>query len=234
MLLSKKINIRVLNVVAIVSAVTILVISLTLANVRLETKVLQSRSMDSSIVRLHDASTGRFFCSGVIISTTRMLTAAHCVIRESFFGIAKLESVEIRLQDNKPINLIATVEAANPRQDLAVLKGDFRGFDSRPVITNSSVLNDIFLNKSSKIVACGFPNAGPLRCSRLINVGRAIFFFAANGFLYPGMSGGPVIDLKTGSVIAVNQAVTEDGRAIVSPLIELFDQLGLNESPDKQ
>jgi hypothetical protein len=230
-LLSKKLNRRILNIAALISLISIITLGVVIANIKTELRPLQRKNIDTSIVRLHDVRAGRFFCSGAVISPTRILTAAHCVIEAGLFGTVSLtDSVEIRAQDGKPINLKATVEAANPRQDLAILKGDFRGMDIRPIVTNASEINRIFMNPASKITMCGFPDAGPLRCSRIEKVDRTIFFFAGAGFLYPGMSGGPVIDMNTGAIIAVNQAVTQDGRAVVSPLIELYDQLGIHES----
>lgn len=224
-----------LNVLALATVIGLIVVGLFITNLTTETQALKSRvKFDSSIVRLHDAETGRFFCSGVIISNTRMLTAAHCVVDASFFGVSVTKRVEIRLQDNKPIGLFADYEAANGRQDLASLTGDFRGLDKRPVITNSAELNRIFMDPASKIVMCGYPNSGPLRCNYITQVGRKVFFMSGEGWLYPGMSGGPVIDQATGAVLAVNTAVTEDGKVVLSPLIELFDNLRLNEAPNKQ
>ena len=44
------------------------------------------------------------------------------------------------------------------------------------------------------------------------------------GNLYPGMSGGPVIDQTTGKIIGVNHAVDSEN-ILVSDTIELFDNL---------
>lgn len=238
----KRSNIRVLNVAIAVLTITVLAIvvvaiTVTILNLKLENKVIEfkqkalERQLDTSIVRLHDLQ-GRFFCSGVVISESRILTAAHCILRESLFGMEAVPKVEIRTQSNSPRQLYATPEADNDREDIAILKGDFRGLQVRPIIVDSAKLNSIFMNPDSKIIACGYPAGGPLRCSHVDQVDRMLFFFSARGWLYPGMSGGPVFD-GSGNVIAVNQAVTEIGRIIVSPLIELFDNLGLNESANK-
>lgn len=192
---------------------------------------LSSTRVDTSIVRLHDEK-GRFFCSGTVISNHRILTAAHCVVQDfGFYGTMVIAKVQIRTQDNKVVGY-AVVEAANPRQDLAMLRGEFTALDKRQVMTNMNEISDAFLKLPAKILACGYPDAGPLRCARISYLDRENFAFAGRGGLYPGMSGGPVFDLRSGKIIAVNTAV-EGNHVILSPLIELYAQLGLNESTDK-
>lgn len=184
-----------------------------------------NKRLDTSIVRLHDSDTGDFFCSGTVISDTQILTAAHCVIRETMFGAYLLKTVEIRTQDGQSMGLTVKVRAANPRQDVAILEGDFKLFDKRSIEIQPNALEDSYL-KSSKIIACGYPAGGKLVCTTVKHVKHQLFGFSADGFLYPGMSGGPVIDVETGKVIGVNTAVLEN-RIYLSPLPELFKQLGL-------
>lgn len=179
--------------------------------------------IDTSIVRLHDVETGRFFCSGVVISDTLILTAAHCVVRESFFGVDVIRRVEIRTLDGKPLGLYAELQAANPRQDVALLTGSFDAFDKQEVETNPQAIEDSFLH-SRHLKACGYPAGGLLTCSAITKASHMNFGFTADGWLYPGMSGGPVIDEETGKVIGVNTAVA-DTRVYLSPTVELFNQL---------
>lgn len=182
--------------------------------------------IDTSIVRLHEVGSGRFFCSGVVISDGMILTAAHCVVREGLFGDGYvLPQVEIRTENGRSIGVIATTVGANPRQDVAILGGDFSMFDKRDVETRPEALEKSFLH-SKTITACGYPEGGRLACTTVTHVTHMNFGFSADGFLYPGMSGGPVIDQETGKVIAVNTAVM-DSRIYVSPTIELYSQLGL-------
>lgn len=181
--------------------------------------------IDTSIVRLHDVSTGRFFCSGVVISKTEILTAAHCVVRESFFGADIVRRVEIRSIDGQPLGLFAELINANPRQDVALLSGTFDVFDHMNVETRPQAIENSFLH-SSHLKACGYPAGGALVCSTISRAKHMNFGFTADGWLYPGMSGGPVIDEDTGLVIAVNTAVADD-RVYLSPTVELYNQLGL-------
>lgn len=183
----------------------------------------QTAHIDTSIVRLHDASTGRFFCSATVISDTQLLTAAHCVIRESFFGTEVVEKVEVRAQDGSSLGLYAFLDSANPRQDVALLNGQFKLFDHMQVEIRPQAIEDSFLH-SQHLKACGYPAGGQLVCTSVTKVKHQNFGFFASGFLYPGMSGGPVIDEDTGFIIGVNTAVFED-HIYLSPTEELFQQL---------
>ncbi len=180
--------------------------------------------IDTSIVRLHDVSTGRFFCSGVVISRNMLLTAAHCIVREGFFGVEVVQQVNIRTADGRDMGLIAILVGANPRQDVAVLGGDFSLFDHMDVEIAPKQLEHAYLH--SAIKACGYPEGGELVCTDVTHVAHFGFGFSADGFLYPGMSGGPVIDEATDKVIGVNTAVMES-RIYLSPTIELYKQIGL-------
>lgn len=186
--------------------------------------------LDRSIVRLHTAD-GRFFCSGVVITPNAIATAGHCVIVETPFG-AMIDpdlKIEIRGADGLPTHIYARVGGVNPRIDTAMLLGDFHLFAHRDVIDSPSEIDRIFMNPESKIVACGYPLGGALTCSEVQKVRHAAFWYRAIGWLYPGMSGGPVIDLSSGKVIALNRAVDEadaDGRTIIlSPLAEFFEDM---------
>lgn len=172
-----------------------------------------------SIVRLHDKSTGRFFCSGLVVSSTVIITAAHCVVGRP----GDVATVSVQATKDSTIGVDATVLAYNERADLATLKGDFRVFSSRAIETDPTRINDIaFSNK--KIVACGFAWGGDLVCSPVIARARCFFSICGQGFLYPGMSGGPVIDLETGKAIALNTAVSQDS-VVLSPYVNIFDIL---------
>src|ERR1019366_6410430 len=109
------------------------------------------------------------------------------------------------------------------RQDVALLSGNFSMFDKMDVEIRPTALEKSYL-QSDHIKACGYPDGGALVCTKVASVRHQLFGFSADGFLYPGMSGGPVIDEETGLVIGVNTAVYES-RIYLSPTVELFKQL---------
>lgn len=180
-----------------------------------------------SIVRLHDKESGRFFCSGLVISPSVIITAAHCVQDRP----NDVPTISVQATKASNIGVDATVLASNGRSDLAMLKGDFRIFSTRAIETDAVVINKLIDSYDTKLVACGFPWGGDLVCSPVKAPVRCFFSICASGYLYPGMSGGPVIDLKTGKAIALNTAVDHDG-VILSPYINIFDIL--KQLPDTQ
>jgi hypothetical protein len=123
------------------------------------------------------------------------------------------------------MGLFAVPVGVNQRQDTAILGGDFKLFDKIEVETAPRIIERSFLH-SSAIKACGYPAGGELVCTEVEHSSHMNFGFIADGFLYPGMSGGPVIDEETGHIIGVNTAVA-DSHIYLSPTVELFRQVGL-------
>lgn len=204
--------------------VGVLLISIAL----LASYALKSRSkfnirLDNSIVRLHRASSGQFFCSGTVINETAIVTAAHCVVIETPFGAFVDEDMEIEVRDQTgaATGIIAKIRNINDRLDTALLLGDFSKFQARGIEDNPAEIDKILLDPESKLVTCGYPLGGPLVCNSLSKVQHYFFQYSAQGWLYPGMSGGPVIDLKTGKVLAVNRAVDQT-QIIFNPLVDFF------------
>lgn len=171
-----------------------------------------------SIVRLHTLE-GQFFCSGVVVGRHTIFTAAHCV--------DGADQISVRGEDGKPLGVVAKVAGANGRADFAILRGDFRRFAARPAdIDPRSIMKDIQSNKR-KIIACGYPWAGKLFCSTVTDRVVMNFQIAGEGSLWPGMSGGPVIDAATGHVIGVNSAMS-GSKMIFTPLVEIYAALDVS------
>jgi hypothetical protein len=187
-----------------------------------ETKDLGTNSKDKMVpvIRLHDTD-GQFFCSGFVISDIYAATAAHCVSSEET-GIMRKKPVRIfssELQETAS----AMAVGVNLRLDQAVLKGDFRKYNKVRIMLHPSEMLNI---QAQGNIVCGFPVGSELTCYPIVIQGTNYFGLAGRGFLFPGDSGGPTIDLTTGVVFALNTAVTENG-IYLSPLVGLLDQFGI-------
>jgi hypothetical protein len=156
-------------------------------------------------------------CSATVISDTQILTAAHCLPQQVEVTVLSLPNAK-----GKITTLKAMAYKANFRADYAIIKGSFKRFSKMKIMINPR--GDIFYSNYN-MVACGFAYGITDACFPLM--GKPMKFIdqiKVVGQLYAGMSGGPVIDLNTGTVVAVNTAAT-DGFVIISPLIGLQDLL---------
>lgn len=176
------------------------------------------------IVRLHDWESGRFFCSGTIVSDKYLATAAHCV--QDYLG--NMSYIEVRDQHGKSFNpiIIALVAGQDQRNDQAMLEGRFQEFDKMRMEHRPKPILNAFFRADNNIILCGYPYGGDLICLPFKNPRQYVFQIQGISSVYPGMSGGPVIDLHTNKVIAVNTAANES-HVIVSPLTEIFNVLGI-------
>ncbi len=175
----------------------------------------------SAIVRL--VRDNHTFCTGTVVSPNLIITAAHCVLMETPFGMMMNPTIEIRPSQNIQLNTVASVVYASVQMDQAMLTGDFRRYQFKPMITNPEKLA-IIAGSKARFISCGYPLNGELFCNPTNFDKMDNFFWAVNGVLIPGMSGGPTM-LPDGTLVAVNVAV-QGVNSIVSPIYNITKNLG--------
>lgn len=180
----------------------------------------------SSLVRLRVK--GKPHCSGVVIAHNYVLTAGHCV-----FGLLGKE-IEVNPGSKIEVTIKAKGAAYNMRQDYGVVVGDFSKFVLSPV---DPIQPGLFRASPDAILGVGFAGgASKYTMTKLIPVAYAMFSLIATGQVYPGMSGGPVVNANTGEVIGVLSATYDMGNGNygteISTLIGLYGSLGIEKEAE--
>lgn len=171
------------------------------------------------IIKLSDMS-GQGYCSAFVIDANYAVTAAHC-LADDHYRLRK-ENIKIYNDKGEYTGIIAKAGGIALQSDLGIVTGDFSNFRMLPAHF------DKFSFYHPLYVACGFPYASKvLSCNPLIPAKNIEFAMYAQGYLVPGMSGGPVIDLSDGMVVGVNSAVADDG-VLVMPLQGLLGAFQLD------
>lgn len=189
-----------------------------------------SINLYQALVRL-ETEDGNFFCSGSVISDDYVLTAAHCLMSEGIIPGIRKDTINVVSMQRETDGIIRTVKAKaaalNTRADYALIKGDFKDFSKLRITVKPTGLAQVAALPVGANIVCGFPWGAEDTCYPIKSPLFTYFErFKAQGTMYPGMSGGPVIDLSTKSVFAVNTAVM-DGGIVISPLVGLFETLGV-------
>lgn len=149
-----------------------------------------------------------FRCSATVISDIYALTAAHCVTGPG----GRMDQSPIPIKNNKDeaTGISAQAVAMSKTQDIALLKGDFSTFMKVAIETDPRGM----LAHQGPFVACGFPGGdGPI-CTAFEPISNSEFLVYGKGFLYQGMSGGPVLDARTNQLVAVNSRVNQTGVSV--------------------
>lgn len=170
----------------------------------------------SAIIRLHDSS-GRFFCSGFVVSDDYAITAGHCVEGQIYGLVDEVKIFNEAMQDT---GVVASGAAANRRGDTGMLKGNFKDFDKFLLITDAQKLYTI-MGHATVGYSMGYPYGGAIFMSAVKPLGSENFHIAGEAMLYPGMSGGPLVT-EDGTVVGINSYVNGNHCAFAS-LIDILD-----------
>lgn len=164
---------------------------------------------------------GHISCSGTVITDDYILTAAHCLMDHDSFSPG-LSKDEIYIMDATEVNTSSGRAAAlNQRSDVALIKGNFKQFAKAKLMLKAQDL----LEMQGPFVTCGFPRGEKATCLPAANFRLYGDFLLGSGLMFFCMSGGPAVDMSTGTVFAVNSAVT-DG-IIVAPVVGLFQMFNI-------
>jgi hypothetical protein len=160
-----------------------------------------------------------FYCTAFVVTDKYAITAGHCLL--SHKGDLTKDIIQVRDPKLKETGVYAKAASINTRADLGVITGDFRTFKKFAIDA------DGLLSKPGPFYACGFGygNAPP-QCYPFKPTGIYGFAIKGNGFMYPGMSGGPVIDRATGAIVGVNIEVG-DSFVVAAPLVGFLGALEL-------
>lgn len=182
-----------------------------------------------ALIRIESVgSKSRFECSGTVISDDYVLTAAHCISNaRGNLSKNKVRIVSLFTKGLTSFEVEGTPATLNSRADYGLIKGDFKRFTKLPIQLNLELFAYEVGQKG--LVFCGFPwGSKNSVCYPMTKIKQSDFGFIGDGLIYPGMSGGPVIDPLNNKVVAVNSAVGATGMGVVvSPLIGFFDNLGV-------
>lgn len=173
-------------------------------------KKSNSKGVASPLIRLENKI--GTFCSGVVIDEHYALTAAHCFnnIQTKYFKFM-VRSIGYAIQTEA--KLAATVNY----MDIAVIRGDFKLFKNFKTTSTMT---------GTKFRACGFPHGGiNYFCTSLTNLTPQLFSIGARGFVYPGMSGGPVLN-ENNEVIGII-SYSSRGHIGFYPIINILSYLGV-------
>lgn len=192
-----------------------------------KTKQKPTYRTPNGIVKLHFGATGRFFCSGTVISPTLVLTAGHCAAATfaelPVLGVVKMPII-VKLPDGTIVDSMASASAADARLDQGLVTGNFS--QVKPAVMISDAATNVTMWYHSRLVSCGFPFGAKLFCIPITNISQKDFQFSGESHLYPGMSGGPVFDSDTLEVIGINSAV-DGAYSLFGNTIEIFNNLGV-------
>lgn len=166
----------------------------------------------------------RFHCTAFVVSNIYAITAAHCL--ENARGNLTVDNIYIYNLELVNTGIVGHAASMNSRGDFGAILGDFHNFRKLRVSNAYG-----FGGHKGPFGACGFPwGSLPLVCQSFEPAAPYYDKVMGHGFLTPGMSGGPVIDLETSDVVGVNVEVHE-GFVAISPVIGIWGALRIERKP---
>lgn len=162
----------------------------------------------SPIVHLVD-NVQHIACTAFVVSKDYAITAAHCL---NLTGSLPTYPLKVFFSSGDyALNVKAA--AYHTQSDIGLLEGDFHDVQS----LKSNFVNDELITERN-FAACGYPRGDTeLVCNSFTPENNSYDKIQGRGLFFHGMSGGPIINLKTGEVVAVISSMGE-GTVQVAPL----------------
>jgi len=185
-----------------------------------------------AIIRLHD-NHGDFFCSAFVVDASYAITAAHCLVDS--LGYLSRSPIRVTDSDGEEIT-VAKAAGINNRVDYGIVTGDFSNFNQLEMDASVSFYSAVDNTKwkmmkelQDNFETCGYPQGQKdVYCADFAPTGNAYFQVAGIGQVFPGMSGGPLINKETGEAVGIISAMS-DGQAIVTPIVGILGNFGLEQ-----
>jgi S1-C subfamily serine protease len=174
-------------------------------------------------IRLAD-SEGRHICSGFVVSDSYAITAAHCV--DGIGGRMTTKNFKVFGINREDTGVEADAVGMASRMDMGLVRGDFKRF--KKLMLDTPPIGFIGREKSA-FVSCGFPMGDKILCVPQIVIGSDYFGVTVPSPVYPGMSGGPVIDLESGTAVGIISRVADRNGSVMAPIVAIWSSFGIEQ-----
>lgn len=183
----------------------------------------QPESPEFPVIRLHRVNPkdgSGFYCSAFVVSNAYAVTAGHCI--EGTSGMTKAK-IAIYNRELKDTGVVAKAAAINRRGDVGLITGDFSKFRKIRILVSAQEYNNVIQGLTGpgpyaeqmkmmgqpRFIACGYPYGDAMMCSGVRPAGLSTFMIMGSALVFPGMSGGPLIDQDYGIAVGVNSFATD-------------------------